>query len=57
VFSWESVDWTVVALIAAGATLGGTAGARFGRMMSPLLLRTVIVLIGLVAIARLVFFA
>ncbi|MEV4706557.1 sulfite exporter TauE/SafE family protein [Actinoplanes sp. NPDC049316] len=56
VVAWNSVDWTVVALIAAGATLGGLAGARFGRRLSPVLMRTLIVVIGLIAIARLLFF-
>jgi uncharacterized protein len=54
--AWESVNWTAVALIAVGATLGGVAGARFGRKLPPTLMRTLIVAIGTVAIARLVFF-
>ncbi|MEV0730724.1 sulfite exporter TauE/SafE family protein [Polymorphospora sp. NPDC050346] len=56
IVAWHSVDWKVVALIAAGATLGGFAGARFGRRLSPRLLRSIIVVIGTVAIVRLVFF-
>ena len=52
--AWESVNWTAVALIAAGATLGGIAGARFGRRLPPALMRTLIVVIGVIAIARLV---
>ncbi|MDR7328094.1 MULTISPECIES: sulfite exporter TauE/SafE family protein [Catenuloplanes] len=52
----DSVDWTAVALIAAGATLGGVAGARFGRLLSPPVMRTLIVVIGLIAIGRLVVF-
>jgi uncharacterized protein len=54
--AWDSVDWTAVALIAVGATLGGVAGARFGRMLSPLVMRTMIVSVGLVAIGKLVLF-
>jgi uncharacterized membrane protein YfcA len=50
----ESADWTVVALIAAGATAGGVVGARFGRRLSPLLMRTLIVVVGLAAIIRMV---
>jgi uncharacterized protein len=57
VVAWHSVNWAAVALIAAGATLGGVAGARFGRRLSPTLMRTLIVVIGLVAIARLLFSA
>jgi uncharacterized membrane protein YfcA len=46
-------DWTIVALLAAGSTLGGVIGARVGRRLSPLLLRTLIVVVGLVAIVKL----
>lgn len=56
IVAWDSVDWKLVALIAAGATLGGLAGARFGRKLSPRLLRAMIVVVGTVAIVRMVFF-
>jgi uncharacterized protein len=56
IVSWHSVDWTVVLLIATGATLGGVAGARFGRRLSPLLLRSLIVLVGVAALVRLLVF-
>jgi uncharacterized membrane protein YfcA len=45
------VDWTVVALIAAGSVVGGQIGATVGRRLSPLVLRVVIVVVGLVALA------
>jgi uncharacterized protein len=45
------VDWTVVALIAAGSVVGGQVGATLGRRLSPLVLRVVIVVVGLVALA------
>ena len=45
------VDWTVVALIAAGSVVGGQIGATVGRRLSPLVLRIVIVVVGLVALA------
>jgi uncharacterized membrane protein YfcA len=48
----ESVDWKVVALIAAGATVGGVVGARFGRRLPPWLMRALIVVVGLAAITR-----
>jgi uncharacterized membrane protein YfcA len=57
IVSWHSVDWKVVLLIAVGATLGGIAGARVGRRLSPLLLRTIIVIVGLAALIRLLFFS
>jgi uncharacterized protein len=46
-------NWTYAALIAAGSTLGGVVGARVGRRLSPSLLRAVIVVVGISAIARL----
>jgi hypothetical protein len=49
------VAWPPVALIAVGSVLGGLLGARIGRRLSPALLRGVIVAVGLVAIAQLVF--
>ena len=45
------VDWTVVALIAAGSIVGGQLGATLGRRLSPVVLRVVIVVVGLVALA------
>ncbi len=48
------IDWLVVLLIATGSLAGGFIGAKVGRAMSPWLLRTVIVVIGTVAIVVLV---
>jgi uncharacterized protein len=50
------VDWLVVGLIAAGSTAGGLIGARFGRRLPPLALRIIIVIIGVVAAVKLIFF-
>ena len=52
----ERIDWLVVLLIAVGSTIGGVLGATVGRRLPPPVLRAVIVVIGLVAIARLVAF-
>jgi uncharacterized membrane protein YfcA len=49
-----AVDWPVVGLIAVGSALGGLVGARVGCRLSPAGLRAVIVVVGLVAITRLV---
>lgn len=46
-------NWTQAALIAAGSTLGGVIGAKVGRRLSPVLLRGLIVVVGLVAIVKL----
>jgi uncharacterized membrane protein YfcA len=48
------VAWLPVGLIAIGATMGGTLGARVGRRLSPAVLRGLIVLVGLAAIGQLV---
>jgi uncharacterized membrane protein YfcA len=55
--AWHFVDWKVVLLIAVGATLGGVAGARVGRRLSPVLMRTIIVIVGVAAVVRLLFFS
>lgn len=46
----DQVLWWVVLMIAAGSLVGGAIGAKIGRSLPPALLRTVIVVVGLVAI-------
>ncbi|MFD8547028.1 sulfite exporter TauE/SafE family protein [Streptomyces sp. NPDC059649] len=46
-------DWTAVALIAVGSTLGGLLGAKIGRRLPPTALRAVIVVVGSLAIVQL----
>jgi len=53
VVATDRIDRGASALIAVGAIAGGCTGARFGRLPSAIL-RTAIVLLGLVAIAVLV---
>jgi uncharacterized membrane protein YfcA len=48
------VAWLPVALIAAGATVGGVAGARIARRLPPTALRVVVVIVGLAAFVQLV---
>lgn len=48
------VDWRIVALIAAGAVVGGQLGARYGRRLPPAVLRTVIIVVGLTALVAFV---
>lgn len=55
-FAWDSINWTLVLLIAIGATLGGLVGARVGRKLSPVALRATILVIGSIALVRIVFF-
>jgi uncharacterized protein len=53
-FAWDRIDWSVAALIAAGALAGGYVGARVGRRLSRRVLRGLIVVIGVAAIAKIV---
>jgi len=50
------VAWLVVLLIAAGSTIGGLLGAKFGRRLPPAALRVLVVLIGVIAAVKLLFF-
>lgn len=47
------VDWAAAVCIAVGSTLGGLAGASIGRRLPPIALRILIVLVGAVAIVKL----
>lgn len=47
------VAWLPALLIAIGSIIGGIAGARYGRRLPPAALRAVIVVVGIVAIVRL----
>jgi uncharacterized membrane protein YfcA len=48
------VAWLPALLIAVGSVAGGVLGARYGRRLPPAALRAVIVVVGIVAIVRLV---
>jgi hypothetical protein len=50
------VNWILAGLIAAGSTIGGLIGARYGRRLPPMALRILVVLIGLVSAVKLIFF-
>ncbi len=50
------VNWLVVLLIATGSSAGGLAGAKLGRRLPPLALRALIVVIGVIAAVKLIFF-
>ncbi|AFT98271.1 sulfite exporter TauE/SafE family protein [Nocardia brasiliensis] len=47
------VNWQAVVLIALGSIIGGQLGARMGRRMPPNVLRAVIVVVGTIAVVRL----
>ncbi|MFE6924040.1 sulfite exporter TauE/SafE family protein [Nocardia sp. NPDC057663] len=48
------VNWQAAALIAVGSIIGGQLGAKVGRKLSPNVLRAVIVIVGTIAVVRLV---
>ncbi|GAA5097378.1 sulfite exporter TauE/SafE family protein [Nocardia iowensis] len=47
------VDWRAVLLIALGSIIGGQLGAKMGRRLPPTALRVVIVVVGTIAVVRL----
>lgn len=55
--AWDHIDWAVVVCIAAGAFVGGYGGATVGRRLSPNHLRALIVVVGTIAIVKLVGFS
>ena len=49
-FAFGRIDWTVVGLIAVSSLIGGVIGSKVGRRLSPVVLRGVIFVLGLVAL-------
>jgi uncharacterized membrane protein YfcA len=49
------VAWGAALLVAAGSVVGGVVGARYGRRLPPAALRAIVVVVGLAAIAQLLF--
>ncbi|WP_323961844.1 TSUP family transporter [Arthrobacter sp. JZ12] len=50
IFAFDRIDWWVVLLIAVGSLAGGFVGSLVGRRLPPVALRSVIVVLGLVAL-------
>ncbi len=50
--AFDRINWTVAALIAVGSLIGGWLGSHYGRRLSPVALRTVIVVVGLIGLYR-----
>ncbi len=56
VVAWDRIDWKIVALIGGGSLIGGQFGARIGRRLPPGVLRAVILVIGALALVKILFF-
>lgn len=54
VVAFDRIAWTVAGAVAVGALAGGWLGAKYGRLLSPVWLRVVIVALGLTALLRMV---
>lgn len=53
-FAFDRIDWTALLLIAVSSVVGGSVGAHIGRRIKPNVLRTVIVIVGLVGLINMV---
>ena len=56
-FAREHVSWPVVGLVAVGSFIGGLLGAVIGRRLPGVVLRSVIVVVGVLVIIKMVWFA
>ncbi len=52
IVAFDRINWAAAGLIAVGSLIGGFVGAGVGRRLSPIVLRSVIVVLGLFAIWR-----
>ncbi|HET8767867.1 sulfite exporter TauE/SafE family protein [Phycicoccus sp. M110.8] len=55
--AWDRISWPAALLVGVGAFAGGIIGARVGRRLPPLVLRSFIVLVGVVGIVKIVWFS
>jgi len=53
IFEFHQINWAAASLIAVGTLIGGFVGSSFGRKLPPVALRCIIVVLGSVAIWRL----
>ncbi len=50
IVAFDRISWAAAGLIAIGSLVGGVLGARYGRRLSPAVLRGVIVVVGLIGL-------
>lgn len=53
IVAYDRISWAAAGLIAAGSLIGGFVGAHYGRRLSPVALRACIVVLGVIALWRL----
>jgi len=56
VFATDQIEWTAAGLLAVGSLVGGLIGSRYGRRLPANALRVLVVLVGLTAAVKIVFF-
>jgi uncharacterized membrane protein YfcA len=56
IFANDQIDWAAAGLLALGSALGGLLGSRYGRRLPPAALRGLVVLVGLTAAFKILFF-
>lgn len=54
---WDMIDWWAVLLVGVGSFIGGFVGSGIGRRLNPTVLRAIIVIVGVAAIARMTIWA
>ncbi len=57
VFARDQIHWVAAGLVGVGAFLGGVVGSRVGRRIPPNALRALIIVVGIVAIVKMVWFS
>jgi uncharacterized membrane protein YfcA len=53
IVAFDRINWAAAGLIAIGSLVGGVVGAKYGRKLSPVALRAVIVVVGIIGLWRL----
>lgn len=57
IFAFDKINWPAAALVGVGAFLGGIVGSRVGRRIPSAALRTIIIVVGLIAVVKMIWFS